>query len=180
MKTIIEYYGAALISMVVIMSILTILMVIPDGKGNVGIFEIMGAGAGLDTGLYENMTDTDTVVMENTAIPAPTLSYSDEWTPFKAGTAGSLAIFNFEMKTSRGTFKGQLTSNPSVNGINVLAYEIRSITDESGESCMNYYDAARKSFKFEKPGIYKIEIFCENLIDGKNTVVTFSVPVGEV
>ena len=174
MKTILENYGATIMSMIVILALISILMFIPDGRGNVGIFEIMGVGSHLDTGLYEHMTDTNTVVTENSAITAPQISYISGLAPIKAGEEILLGD-RFEVLIANiSTYK--LSDALTGNG-NIFYFQILNIEDIDGNNCTGIYDIATGKAIFPQPGVYSLEISCDDLVNGKNSIVKLYIPI---
>lgn len=173
MKTILENYGEAILSMVVILALIAILMFIPDGRGNVGIFEIMGVGSHMDTGLYEHMTDTNVVVMENSAIKAPHISYNTTLTPIKANQSVTLSDWFLVVIADTDTYK---LSDASSNS-DKFYYKILSIEDIDGNDYTGIYNPSTLKIIFPQPGIYEIEISCDDLKNGKNTISKISIPV---
>ena len=174
MKTVIESYGTAILASIVIATIITLLMIIPDGKGNVGIFQIIGSGSDYNDDLYKNMKDTSEVleVYSRTDAPVLTLNTSHHFVANQQYVLG--AGFNIKIANNSKAYK---LSDYFIDASSVFSFDVVTLTTEDGSDYLGIYNDADGKITFPQAGNYIMTIRCHDKANGKITINTFTVPV---
>lgn len=173
MKTVIESYGTAILASIAVASLIILLMIIPDGKGNVGIFEIIGANSNIDNSLYENMNDTKEVLKIYNRTDAPVIAFNNiHFTAKQQYLLGD----GFTVKPTSDSRAYKL-SDCIKNNSSAFTYDVVSLTTERGIDYLGIYNDRTGTIQFPAAGNYIITIRCYNKANGKTAINTFTIPV---
>lgn len=173
MKEIVEEYSDAIKTAFIGIALIIILSIIPDGKGNVGIINILGYQMKVDADDMTSLSD-DEITQVSVSHPAPTISYDD------AGMASIISgveinlLSYFVVSYYNSTTDSVVNTKANISGD--YTFIINKISADDGTEITSSFNETTGNITFSSAGTYIIKV---SIIDSFNqkTTCSFEIPV---